>query len=102
MAVGSVTPFRPTETASLNAGTTPMAVPLRGAGDTVVVTNLSAALAYVCFGAGPFVSASETDMPIMANTRAVLLVNDLITYAGAKLVAGSGTVLFTRGDGSYV
>ena len=37
----------------------------------------------------------------MANSRVMLSVNSLVSYAAAVLAAGSGTVLFTRGDGSY-
>ena len=75
---------------------------LAGGGDSVVVTNTSASLAYVRFGADPSVSASTADMPVMANSRVMLSVNSLVSYAAAVLASGSGTVLFTRGDGSYV
>ena len=67
MANGSITPFRPTGTASLSASTSSAAVLLVGGGDSVVVTNTSASLAYVRFGADPSVSASNADMPVMAN-----------------------------------
>ena len=102
MANGSITPFRPTGTASLSASTASAAVALVGGGDSVVVTNTSASLAYVRFGADPSMSASNADMPVMANARMMLAVNSLVRYAAAVLAAGSGTVLFTRGDGSYV
>ena len=67
-----------------------------------MVTNTSASLAYVRFGADPSVSASNADMPVMANSRMMLAVNRLVRHAAAVLAAGSGTVLFTRGDGSYI
>ena len=102
MANGSITPFRPTGTASLSATTSSAAVLLAGGGDSVVVTNTSASLAYVRFGADPSVSASIADMPVMANARLMLAVNGLVKYAAAVLAAGSGIVLFTRGDGSYI
>jgi hypothetical protein len=102
MAIGSITPFRPTGTASLSAGTSSATVALIGGGDSIVVTNTSASLAYVCFGADPSVSASTADMPVMANSRAMLSANSLVTHGAAVLASGSGTVLFTRGDGSYV
>lgn len=102
MATGSITPFRPTGTVSLSAGTSSSAIALVGGGDSVVVTNISASLAYVRFGADPSVSASTSDMPVMANARTMLSVNFLVSYAAALLASGSGTVLFTRGDGSYV
>lgn len=102
MAVGSVTPFRPTGTVALSASTLSTSIVLAGGGDTVVVTNISGSLAYVRFGADPSVSASAADMPILANSKATLSVNGLVSYASAILVTGNGTVLFTRGDGSFV
>jgi hypothetical protein len=102
MAIGSISPFRPTGTASLSASTSSAAVLLVGGGDSVVVTNTSTSLAYVRFGADPSVSASNADMPVLANTRIMLAVNSLVRYGAAVLVSGSGAVLFTRGDGSYI
>ena len=100
MAIGSIAPFRPTGTVSLSAGTTSAAVQLLGGGDTVVVTNTSPSLAYVRFGADQSVSASAIDMPVTANSRVMLAINTLVTYAAGVLLSGSGVVLFTRGDGS--
>lgn len=102
MAIGSITPFRPTGTVSLNASTSSAAVRLAGGGETVVVTNTSAVLAYVRFGADPSVSASAADMPVMANAKVMLSVNSLVSHGAAILTSGSGSILFTRGDGSYV
>lgn len=102
MAIGSTAPFRPTGTVSLSAGTSSASVALIGGGESVVVTNISASLAYVRFGADSSVAASNADMPVMANARVMLAVNSLVRYAAAVLASGSGTVLFTRGDGSYI
>jgi len=102
MPVGLVTPFRPTGTVSISANTTSASVQLAGGGDSVVVTNTSGALAYVRFGADPTVSASTADMPVLPSTRVMLAVNSLINYAATVLVSGSGTVLFTRGDGAFL
>jgi hypothetical protein len=102
MAVGSIIPFRPTGTVSLSAGTSSASILLAGGGETVVVTNVSGSLAYVRFGADPSVSATTADMPILANSKATLSANGLVRFAAAVLSAGSGAVLFTRGDGSYV
>lgn len=102
MSIGSTTPFRPTGTVALNAGTSSASIQLAGGGDSVVVTNTSSALAYVRFGADPSVTASASDMPVLPNSRAMLAVNQLICYAAASLANGNGAVLFTRGDGSYL
>ncbi len=102
MATGSITPFRPTGTVSLSASTSSAVVPLTGGGDTVVVTNTASSLAYVDFGADSSTSASSADMPVLPNSRVMLSVNGLVNYAAAILIAGTGAVLFTRGDGSFL
>jgi hypothetical protein len=71
-------------------------------GEAIGRGTYRASLAYVRFGADPSISASNADMPVMANARMMLAVNSLVRYAAAVLAAGSGTLLFTRGDGSYV
>ncbi|MBV9251103.1 MAG: hypothetical protein JO227_17865 [Acetobacteraceae bacterium] len=102
MAIGAISPFRPTGTVAASAGTISTSVPLAGGGETVVVTNTAASLAYVRFGADATVTASGADMPVLPNSRVALAVNSLVTYAAAVLVSGSGNVLFTRGDGSFL
>jgi hypothetical protein len=102
MATGSVTPFRTTGTVSISAGTTSASVPLAGGGDSIVVTNITTSLAYVRFGADPSVTASAVDMPVLPNTHVMLAVNSLITYCAAILTSGSGTILLSRGDGSFL
>jgi len=73
-----------------------------GGGESVVVTNPGTSLAYVRFGGDLSVTASSADMPVLPTSRVVLSVNSLITYAAAMLAGGSGSVLFTRGDGSVL
>jgi hypothetical protein len=102
MGIGAITPFRPTGTVAINAGISSMAVSLAGGGDSVVVTNTSPSLAYVKFGADPSVSASTGDMPVMANDKIMLSISFLVSYVAAVLATGNGTLLFTRGDGSFV
>jgi len=102
MAIGATSAFRPTGTVSLNAGTTSASLRLGGGGETVVVTNTTSYLAYVRFGSDATVVASTADMPVLPNSRAVLSVNPLISYVAALLTGGSGSVLFTRGDGSFL
>ena len=102
MAMGSTQPFRPAGTVSLAAGTSSVAAALAGGGESVVVTNTTTALAYVRLGADATVAAGTRDMPVLPGSRVMLAANPLITYAAAVLATGSGTVLFTRGDGSFV
>jgi hypothetical protein len=102
MASGSLSPFRPTGTTGLLAGVASMPVQLVGGGDSVVVTNTSSSLAYIRFGSDMTVTATSSDMPILPSSRVLLCVNSLITSAAALLALGTGTVLFTRGDGSFL
>jgi hypothetical protein len=102
MAIGSISPFRPTGTVNIAATTTSQTIALTGGGETVVAINATAALAYVRFGSDASVTASTVDMPLLPNSRAVLSVNSLIGFAAAVLANGTGTILFTRGDGSYI
>ena len=101
MPLGSVSPFRPTGTISVSVGSVSANVALSGGGDSVVVTNTTSALAYIRFGSDATVAASTADMPILANSRLILSVNSLISYAAAISPTGSGSILFSRGDGSF-
>jgi hypothetical protein len=102
MPLGSVSPFRPTGTVSVSASALSASVRLSGGGDTVVVTNTTSSLAYIRFGSDPSVAASTSDMPILGSSRLILSVNSLISYAAAVSPSGTGSVLFSRGDGSLV
>jgi hypothetical protein len=46
--------------------------------------------------------ASTVDMPVLASSRLILSVNSLISYAAAISPSGSGSILFSRGDGSIL
>jgi hypothetical protein len=102
MPLGSVSPFRPTGTVSVSVSSVSANAPLSGGGDSVVVTNTTNALAYIRFGSDPTVTASTSDMPVLATSKLILSVNRLISYAAALSPSGSGTILFSRGDGSLV
>lgn len=102
MATGSIKPFVPSRTATLMGTTTSSNVALGAGGDTVVVTNVASSVAFVRFGSDATVSASTTDMPVLPNSRVLLALNPLISYAAAVLISGTGNILFTRGDGSIV
>ena len=102
MAIGSTQPFLPAGTSALAAGPASASVALAGSGDTVLVTNAAASVAFVRFGADPSVAATAADLPVLPNSRVLLGVNGLITYAAAMLASGSGTVFFTLGGGSSI
>jgi hypothetical protein len=102
MPLGSVSPFRPTGTISVSVGSVSANAPLSGGGDSVVVTNTTGALGYVRFGSDPTVTASTADMPVLAGGRLILSINSLISYVAAISPSGSGSILFSRGDGSFI
>ena len=102
MSTGSSQPFRPAGTASLAAGTASANVALPVGGDSLLVTNSASAVAFVRLGSDPSVAATTGDTPVLPGARMLLGVNPLINTAAAILAAGSGTVFFTRGDGSYL
>ena len=102
MPTGAISPFRPTGTVSLTATTSSNSVALPGGGESVVVTNTANAVVFIRFGADQTITATANDMPVLANGRIMLSVNPLISYAAAITGTGSGTVYFTRGDGSYI
>jgi hypothetical protein len=102
MPLGSVSPFRPTGTVSVSVGNVSSNAPLSGGGDSVVVTNTTTALAYIRFGSDSTVTASSADMPVLPGSRMILSVNSLISYGAAISPSGSGSILFSRGDGSFV
>ena len=102
MALGSTSPFRPTGSVSVAATTVSAASPLAGGGESVVVTNNSASVAFVRFGSDNTVSASSADMPVLPNSRVMLSINSLIGFVATALASGSGNVFFTRGDGSFI
>lgn len=102
MATGSIKPFVPSSTATLIGTTNSSNVALGSGGDTVVVTNTAASIAFVRFGSDSTIAASTTDMPVLPGSRVILALNPLISYAAAVLTSGTGNILFTRGDGSIV
>jgi hypothetical protein len=102
MPIGSVSPFRPTGTVSVPVSNVSANARLLGGGDSIVVTNATASIAYFRFGSDPTLAASAYDMPILANSRLILAVNSLISYAAAISPSGTGTILFSRGDGSVI
>ncbi len=102
MALGSTSAFRPTGTVSIAATTTSSSVALAGGGDAVVVTNTAAGLAFVRFGTDLTVTASNADMPVLGGQRVMLAIGPFVSAAAIVLQGSSGTILISRGDGSYI
>jgi hypothetical protein len=101
MSIGSTQPFRPTGTAQVAASTSSGNVLLNGGGEAVLVYNSSSAVAFVSFGVGSSLHATNQDVPVPPGTRMLVHVGGpFVTMAAAMLAAGAGTVYFTRGDGT--
>jgi hypothetical protein len=99
MATGSVQPLRVSGTAVVAASTTSANVQLAGAGDSVLVTNLAAAPAFVAFGTDATVTAAQASIAVPAGQRLLLSIG-LASWAAAVLASGTGNISFSRGDGS--
>jgi hypothetical protein len=102
LSLGSANPFQPAATAAVASSTVSANVQLSGGGDSVLITNPNSSLLYVRFGSDPSVQASTGDMPILPNSRILLRCGPLVSYFATILGSGSGTVMFTRGDGSSI
>ncbi len=95
-----VSPFLPVATVTIAASTVSANVQLAGSGASLLITNPTASLAYVRFGADPAVQAAATDMPVLPNSKILIQCGILVSYCAAILAIGSGTMLITRGHGS--
>lgn len=101
MSIGSTQPFRPAGTAQVAASTTSSNVSLSGGGETVLVYNGSSGVAFIRFGVGSSLQATNQDVPVPPGTRMLVHVGGpFVTTVAATLSAGTGTVYFTRGDGT--
>ncbi|MDD2878018.1 MAG: hypothetical protein PHT60_13535 [Acidiphilium sp.] len=100
MSVGASLPFRPAGTASVAASTSAATVALVGGGASVLVFNAAAGVAFVRFGMAGVAASAAGDMPVPPGGRVLVDAGRLATYASAVLGSGTGSVFFTRGDGS--
>lgn len=87
-------------TATLAAGTTSTAIALAGSGEAVLVYNASAALAFIRFGMDNRVTATSADMPIPPGSRMLIHAGEFAKTAAAMLASGSGSLYFSRGQGT--
>jgi hypothetical protein len=99
MATGSIQPLKVAGTVVIAASTTSANAQLAGAGDSVLVTNLAGAAAFVAFGTDATVTAAQAGIAVPAGQRLLLSVG-LYSWAAAVLASGTGNVSFSRGEGS--
>jgi len=101
MSMGSTQPFRASGTAQLAAGTSSGNVRLVGGGEAVLVYNATATVAFVRFGTDATLVATVSDTPVPPSGRMLLHAGGpFVTTAAAVLGGGSGSVFFTRGEGT--
>lgn len=100
MSIGASLPFRPAGTASVAASTSAAAVALVGGGSSVLVFNAASGIAFVRFGMAGVAASAGSDLPVPPGGLMLVDAGRLATYASAVLASGSGSVFFTRGDGS--
>ena len=100
MASGASMPFRPSGTTAVAASTAAASTRLAEGGSSILVFNNAGAVAFVRFGVASGTAATTADTPVPAGGRMLLDGGPLVTQASVILAAGTGTVYFTRGDGS--
>lgn len=100
MPIGSTQPFRPAGTVVVAAGTGSANTTLSVGGEAVLVFNASAAVAFVRFGTDLTVTATVSDMPVPAGGRMLIHAGEYASTAAVLLSSGSGSVYFSRGNGT--
>lgn len=96
---GSVQPFRMAGVVTIAASTAAASVSLAGAGDDLVVTNTSAAVAFVVFDS---TATAANGFPVLPGSRVLLGGARLATSVSVILASGTGSVVVARGDGSAI
>lgn len=100
MANGASQPFRPASTTTINATTSAAGSALPEGGESVLIYNAAASIAFVRFGANATTTATVNDLPVPPNARMLVAVNRLVNTVSVLLHNGAGLVYLSRGDGS--
>jgi hypothetical protein len=101
---GQVQSFRPSGCVSAFATTNSQNVTLPPGGDTIVVDNAGGDYCFVNFGGSAVVAtgAPNPSFPIPAGQHRQFACPMTVTTAGVIMNTGTGTVFFTRGDGTAI
>ena len=99
MSTGSTQPFVPSGTVTLAATVATAAAPLAGPGDTVLIFNASAGIAFVTFGNGAAV-ATVFGTPVPPGAQMMLYIGPVANWVAAILSTGTGNVYVTSGTGT--
>jgi hypothetical protein len=101
---GQIQSFRPSGCVSVSATTTSQTVNLPTGGDTVVVDNAGGDFCFVVFGGTAVVATGSPNpsFPVPAGQHRQFACPTTVTMAGVIMNTGTGTVFFTRGDGTAI
>jgi hypothetical protein len=97
---GTVSLFKPISTVSISSSTISANVQLTGSGEALMITNATDSLAYIRFGSDPTVTATTADTPVLPGSKVLFQCGPFVSYCAAALDAGTGSIYFTRGEGS--
>lgn len=108
MAYGANPPFQSGNLLAFAAGAVSAVSALPGTGESVIVTNLSASIAYVFFSTDPSAVAVipapglsvAGGLVVLSGAQRVCGCPSIATQVAAILAVGSGTLLIERGNGS--
>ena len=95
---GSTQPFKPSGTVTVTATVASVSAPLTS-GDTVLVFNASAAVAYVAFGNGA-ATATTASFPVPAVASRLVNIGPVVNTAAVMLGTGAGNVYVSAGTGT--
>jgi hypothetical protein len=101
---GQVQSFRPSGCVSASATTASQVVALPPGGDTVVVDNAGSDFCFVNFGGSAIVAtgAPNPSFPVPAGQHRQFACPATVTAASVIMNSGTGTIFFTRGDGTAI
>jgi hypothetical protein len=99
MSTGSTQPFNAAGTVTL-AGTTTSVSAGIPAGDSVLVYNGAATVAFVAFGNGAATATAAAGVPIPPGGSRLLYIGPNVNFVAAILASGTGNVYVSYGSGT--
>ncbi|HQT87971.1 MAG TPA: hypothetical protein PK677_05385 [Acidiphilium sp.] len=100
MSTGASLPFRPAGTVVIGASAAAASIALPPGGSSMLVYNSTTSVAFIRFGMVGDTTAQISDTPVPPGARMLFDAGRLVTTASVVLASGTGSVFFTRGDGS--
>jgi hypothetical protein len=102
--VGQIQSFEPSGCIAAAATTTTQSVLLPPGGDTIVIDNAGGDFCFVNFGGSAVIAtgAPNPSFPIPAGQHRQFACPATVTSVGVIMNSGTGTIFFTRGDGTAI